>query len=151
MAQDTNQVSTAQIRSQIEHTRAELGHTIDAIQDRLSPRRVMHDAKETISEATIGRARRFAQRVSAAVNTQGSPTSAVLESARNNPAVTALIGTAVGALILAVLSRSRRPRLARGLGGLALSLAIATVAQQRAQRPSPEADALPEEPYSGAF
>ena len=56
MAQNPNQVNTAEIRSQIERTRAELGHTIDAIQDRLSPRRVMHDAKETISDATLGRA-----------------------------------------------------------------------------------------------
>ena len=63
MAQDPNQVSTAEIRSRIERTRVELGHTIDAIQDRLSPRRVMHDAKETISDATIGRAKRLAHRM----------------------------------------------------------------------------------------
>jgi hypothetical protein len=102
MAPDPNQVRTAQIRSQIEHTRAELGHTIDAIQDRLSPRRVMHEARETITDATIGRARRLAHRVTEAVNTKGSPTvSSVLETARNNPTVTALISTAVSAVILA--------------------------------------------------
>jgi hypothetical protein len=133
MAQDTNQVRTAEIRSQIERTRSELGHTIDAIQDRLSPRRVMHDAKETISDATIGRAKRMAHRVGEAVNSaSGSPrVRAALDRARHDPTVVALIGTAVGALILALIARSRRPTLARSLGGLALSLAMATVAQQR--------------------
>ena len=152
MAQDANQIRTAQIRSQIEHTRAELGHTIDAIQNRLSPRRVMHEAGETISDATIGRARRLAHRVNEAVHSSnGSPTvAAVLDKARNNPALIALIGTAVSALILAVMSRSRRPRLARGLGGLALSLAIASVARQRTQQSRQTyPDALSQEPYTG--
>ena len=114
MAQDANQVSTAEIRSRIERTRVELGHTIDAIQDRLNPRRVMHDAKHTISEATIGRMRRFAER---------------------DPTSMAMAGAAASALVLAVMTRSRRPLLAKGLGGVALSLAIAVVAQQRAQSP----------------
>ena len=57
MAQDPNQVSTAQIRSQIERTRAELSYTIDAIRDRLSPRHVMHNAIGAISDASsLGRA-----------------------------------------------------------------------------------------------
>ena len=133
MAQDANQVSTAEIRSRIERTRAELGQTIDAIQDRLSPRRMMHDARETLSDATIGRARRLANRVTEAVHTgNGTPSvSAVLDRARSNPTTTALIGTASGALLLALVTRSRRPTLARSLGGLALSLAMATFAHQR--------------------
>jgi hypothetical protein len=140
MAQDANQVSTAAIRVQIERTRAELGHTIDAIQTRLSPRRVMHEAKETISDATIGRARRIAHRMNEAIHSPNtsSNVTAVFDKARNNPGVSALIGLAVGSLILAVMSRSRRPRLARGLAGFALSLAMASVAQQRAQRQPPD-------------
>ena len=147
MAQDTNQVSTAVIRSQIERTRAELGHTIDAIQERLSPRRMMHDAKETISDATIGRAKRLAHRVTETVHSgNGSPTvSAVLDRARSNPTMTAIIGTAVGAALLAILARSRRPTLARSLGGLALSLAMASFAQRRTQRQAPR------DPYAGAL
>jgi hypothetical protein len=147
MAQDANQVSTAAIRSQIERTRAELGHTIDAIQDRLSPRRVVHEAKETISEATLGRARRLAHRVNEAMHSPdgSSKVSAVLDKARHNPTMTALIGMAASALILAVMSRSRRPKLARSLGGLALSLAMATVTQQRTQRQPPG------EPFPGAL
>jgi hypothetical protein len=147
MAQDPNQVSTAEIRSQIERTRVELGHTIDAIQDRLSPRRVMHDARDTISDATIGRAKRLAHRVSEAVNSgSASPTvSAVLDSARSNLTMSALIGTAVSALFVALMTRSRRPTLARSLGGLAVSLAVASFAQSRTRRQSPR------DPYPNAF
>ena len=83
MAKDPNQVNTAEIRSQIERTRAGLGHTIDAIQDRLSPRRVMHDAKETISDATLGRAKRFAHRMTEVVHSGNSSpnVAAVLDKA----------------------------------------------------------------------
>jgi len=149
MAQDPNQVSTAEIRSQIERTRAELGHTIDAIQDRLSPRRVMNDAKDTISDATLGRAKRLAHRVTEAVHSgNGSPhVSAVLDTARSNPTMTALIGTAVSALIVAVMTRSRRPTLARSLGGVAVSLAVASFAQQRTRRQAPRDP----NPYPSAF
>jgi Protein of unknown function (DUF3618) len=136
MAQDTDTVETAEIRSQIEQTRVELGQTIDAIQDRLSPRRVVQDAKETISDATIGRAKRLVSRVSEAVNAKGSSNvSAVLEKARQNPTIAALIGVAVSAMALALMTRSRRPRLAKTLGGVAVSLAMATAAQLRSQGP----------------
>jgi len=147
MAQGTNQVSTADVRAQIVRTRTELGHTLDAIQHRLSPRRVVNDAKDTISEATIGRAKRLAHRVTEAMHsTNGSANvNAVIDRARSNPTVTTLIGTAISALLLAVMTRRRRPTLARSLGGLALSLAMATVAQQRA-RPQ-----TPREPYPSAF
>ena len=147
MAQDPNQVSPAEIRSQIERTRADLGHTIDAIQDRLSPRRVMHDARETISDATLGRARRIAHRVTEAVHSGNSSAnvSAVLDTARSNPRMTALIGVAVSALVVSLMTRSRRPALARSLGGLAVSLAIATFAQHRPQRQTPR------DPYPSAF
>ena len=136
MAQDTDQVDTAEIRSQIEHTRAELGQTIDAIQDRLSPRRVVQEAKETLSDATIGRARRLACRVSDSLNANGTPTvSSLIENARRNPTIAALVGVAVSALVLAVMTRSRRPRLAKTLGGVAVSLAMATAAQRQSRSP----------------
>jgi hypothetical protein len=143
MAQDANQVDTAELRSRIEQTRTELGHTIDAIQDRLSPRRVMHDAKETITDATVGRARRIANRVTEVVNSDNTShhVNAVLNKARNSPAMTAVIGTAVGAVLLALVARSR-PTLARSLGGFALSLVMAAIAQQRTSRQSSQ-DAYP--------
>jgi len=147
MAQNTNQVSTAEIRSQIERTRVELGRTIDAIQDRVSPRRFMRDAMDTISDATIGRAKRLAHRVSESVNSgSASPNaSAVLDSARSNLTMSALIGTAVSALFVALMTRSRRPTLARSLSGLAISLAMASFAQSRTRRQPPR------DPYPNAL
>lgn len=139
MAQDANQVDTAVIRTQIEQTRGELGRTIDAIQDRLSLRRVVHEAKESIVHATVGRARRLAHQVTDAVNSgqATSNVSAVLDQARSNPTVTALIGSAAAAMIVALVTRSRRPRLSKGLGGLAMSLAVAGAARRRsAHRPA---------------
>src|SRR5690349_20469372 len=110
MAQDSNQVNTAAMRSQIERTRAELGHTIEAIRDRLSPRRLMNEAKETLSDATFGRAKRLAHRVTEAVQSgHGSENvSAVLDKARRNPGTTALIGTAITAVAFGLMKRSRR-------------------------------------------
>lgn len=145
MAQDANKVDTAAIRSQIELTRNELGRTIDAIQERLSLRRVVHEAKDSFVEATLGRARRLAHQVTDAVNSsQTSPNvSAVIDQARSNPSVTALVGSAATALLLALVTRSRRPRLAKGLGGLAVSLAMVGAAQRRSAPPRAT------EPYSG--
>jgi hypothetical protein len=71
--------------------------------------------------------------------------SAALDKARSNPTVTALIGTAVSAMFLALMTRSRRPTLARSLGGLAVSLAMASFAQHRTQRQPPR------DPYPSAF
>ena len=48
-----------EIRSQIEQTRAEMSDTIDAIQSRLSPKRVLADAKDSVTEATVGRVKRL--------------------------------------------------------------------------------------------
>lgn len=147
MAQDPNQIDTAAIRSQIERTRGELGRTIDAIQDRLSLRRVVHEAKESIVDATVGRARRLAHHVSDAVNSgqATSNVSAAIDQARSNPTVTALLGSAATALIFALATRSRRPRLAKSLGGLAVSLAMAGAARSRSERHPPA------EPYPGAL
>jgi hypothetical protein len=41
---------------------AEVSQTIDSIQARLSPRRLMTDAKQTVKDATVGRVKRLAHR-----------------------------------------------------------------------------------------
>ena len=62
----------------------------------------------------------------------GTPLSvAVLEKARRNPTITALVGVAISAFVLALMTRSRRPSLAKTLGGVAVSLAMATAAQRQ--------------------
>lgn len=47
-----------QIRAEIQQTRAEMSETIDAIQEKLSPQRVMEQARETVRDATVGRIER---------------------------------------------------------------------------------------------
>ena len=46
-----------EIRADIARTRAELGDTVDRLQERLNPRRLRNDAQEAVQEATIGRAK----------------------------------------------------------------------------------------------
>ena len=78
--------SAAEIRSQIERTRQDMTQTIDAIQARLSPGRLMTDAKQSVAEAT---ARRF-QRI------------------KEHPIPYAVAGVAMVALV--ALMRRRRVR-----------------------------------------
>src|SRR5688572_1026054 len=52
-----------QIRAEIEDTRAEMSQTINEIQERLSPENLMQQAKETVREATIGKAEKVMNKV----------------------------------------------------------------------------------------
>jgi hypothetical protein len=72
MDQTTNEVNDAassaeknesadQIRADIEHTREEMSHTIDALQERLDPQRIKEKAREKMQQATVGRAEHFVQ------------------------------------------------------------------------------------------
>jgi hypothetical protein len=80
-------VTTEEIRSQIERTRAEMSETIDAIQNRLSPRRLMTDAKEKVKDAFS--------------------TERAIQVVKSNPVPMALIGAAVAALTVGTWMRSR--------------------------------------------
>jgi hypothetical protein len=95
--------TTDDIRSQIEQTRAEMSDTIDAIQTRLSPARAIADAKDSVTEATVGRLKRLAHR------TPGSGRS-LLETARANPLPVALLATAAVGLIVRALNNGNRRR-----------------------------------------
>ena len=114
MAQSPGEVAPApttdDIRSQIEQTRAEMSDTIDAIQTRLSPTRVMADVKDTVTDATVGRLKRLAHR------TSGSGRS-LLETARDNPLPVALLATAAVGLMIRALNNGhrRRPKTPRTL------------------------------------
>ena len=57
------------IRSQIDDTRADMTETIDAIQARLSPRRLVRDVKETIKEATVDRVVSLSKKAGTTVGT----------------------------------------------------------------------------------
>lgn len=85
------------IRRNIERTRAEMGETIDRIQDRLNPDRLRSEAEEAVREATIGRietmaydAKRKAKRAQRNV----------METVKENPIPAALIGLGIGWLMM---------------------------------------------------
>ena len=95
--------STDEIRSQIEQTRAEISDTIEAIQTRLSPARVIADAKDSLTDATRGRLKRIADR------TRGSRENA-LQTVRANPWLIALLATGAVALVLGARHANNRRR-----------------------------------------
>jgi hypothetical protein len=51
----TASASAEDIRDDIEQSRAQMSDIIDAIQEKLSPRRLVDDAKETVRAATVGK------------------------------------------------------------------------------------------------
>ena len=106
----TASLTTAQIRSQIEETRAEIGETIDAIQERLSPSRVITDAKETVKEATVGRVKNLTGHVSGQLSRVSAESSlgaqSVLQRVRNRPVPFALIGLAATGILHRLIRRS---------------------------------------------
>lgn len=55
--------SAEDIKARIEHTRSELSHTIDAIQDKLNPENLKARAAEKLHDATVGKVKRAAQTV----------------------------------------------------------------------------------------
>ena len=105
---------TETLRAQIEETRAEMTETLDAIQDRLRPSRLVAEAKTSVREAAAGRVRDLTMRTGdtaarlAALSFDMS--AAVMNAARRNPAPVALIGASAGLVFLYGLRRRARSR-----------------------------------------
>jgi len=100
--------AAADIRSQIERTRAEMSETIDAIHARLSPARLLADATESVKEATIGRAKRLAP--SADGIGDGARTLDVqdlVDTVKAHPLQVAVVGVAAAAVTLRALKTVR--------------------------------------------
>jgi len=101
--------TTDELRSRIEETRAELSDTIDAIQDRLSPSRLMTQAKATVKEATVGRVKNLAHRATTQVGNIGAQSSStlgnVLDRVRDNPVPAALGSVAAAGVLLRAIRR----------------------------------------------
>jgi hypothetical protein len=127
MAQEPNEVNgrlgplpspTADnIRSQIDETRADMTETIDAIQARLSPRRLVRDVKETVKEATVDRVVSLSKKAGTTVGTFVKNSSrapgGLLERFRRNPVPMAIAGIEVAAVILKELKQLRPERTER--------------------------------------
>jgi len=107
-ADDTDDVEAT--RAQIEQTRAEMSETIDAIKEKLNPEVLVQQAKDSVREATIGRAQ---EAVSNAVDTARVAVQSVgdrargasanmWETIRENPVPVALAGLGLGWLYMNV-------------------------------------------------
>lgn len=103
------------IKADIEDTRAELGQTINEIQERLSPEHLMDQVKETVREATIGKVERVMDRVGETISNVTEPAmdamgfageklketgSSVTNIVKQNPIPCALIGLGLGMFIV---------------------------------------------------
>jgi len=99
-----------EIRSQIEQTRAEMSHTIDAIQGRLSPSRLVTDAKQTVKDAMVGRVKRLAAKAEGVVrNSGGTPwtTEQILCVVKSNVVLVAFVAVGAAAAAIGAFVRSR--------------------------------------------
>lgn len=89
--------STAEIREDITETRARMGSTIEAIQDKLSPEHLVHRARDAARDATIGKAQEMAGNVADTARETGS---SLMDVVRQNPVPTALAAVGLGWLFI---------------------------------------------------
>ena len=94
----------AQIRAEIVQTRAEMSETIDAIQEKLSPQRLMEEAKDTVRDATVGKVKDM---MSSATDKAADLAEDVQDGAREavvyvkqNPIPAVMIGAGIAWLLL---------------------------------------------------
>jgi len=104
--------SSDEIRRDIERTRAEMGVTIDAIQDRLGdiqyrlqPKNLMQEAKDRVRDATVGRIEDMTNRAEGMARDTGS---SFLDTIRANPIPSALVAVGLGWLWMNRRSSSHR-------------------------------------------
>ena len=103
-----------QIRSDIEDTRAEMGQTINEIQERLSPEHIVNQVKESVRDATIGKVQRamdtMGEKISdvtePAREVMGRAGNAIADSVWTNPIPLAFIGLGVGMLMMRRFGRN---------------------------------------------
>ena len=84
---------TRQIEGEIEHTRAELSETVDALQEKLRPANLVSDATDRVKNATSEKVRDMAD--TASETAQG-----MWEGARQNPVPALMIGAGVAWMLL---------------------------------------------------
>jgi hypothetical protein len=94
------------IRAQIGRTRAQMGLTLDEIQMRLSPDYIRQQTQESIREATIEKVEKMTQTAEHTVNNWRSN---AVQTAKENPLPTALVGIGIGWLLLAKKNNNGHP------------------------------------------
>jgi ElaB/YqjD/DUF883 family membrane-anchored ribosome-binding protein len=94
----------AAIRAEIVETRAEMSETIDAIQEKLSPQRIMDEAKQNVRDATVGKVTTMMNTVTDKAAEVGEQVQDQAQQAvtyvRDNPVPALLIGAGVAWLLM---------------------------------------------------
>jgi len=97
-------LSSNEIRADIDQTRASVGDKIDQLQARLDPNRLKQQAQETVQEMITDTTSSMTEYVRAH---KDEMVNSLAEAARRNPLPTALIGLGVGWLILESMGGSK--------------------------------------------
>jgi hypothetical protein len=97
-------------KQRIERTRAQMGNTIDAIEERLSPSRLAQEAKTAVKDATVGQAQQAVSNISDSASDFGG---SVVETIRENPIPAALAGIGIGWLIMSMRNSGSNGRTQR--------------------------------------
>lgn len=87
----------AEIRNDIEATRAEMSETVDALQEKLNPEHIKEQVVDSVREATIGRAENMVS--SASETVRGTGTS-IVDRITDNPIPAAMVGIGIGWMLL---------------------------------------------------
>jgi hypothetical protein len=95
---------TSEIRQEIEQTREEMSETIDAIQEKLSPRNIVASATDKVKAATTEKVRSMtgsaAETAEDAMEYTREAAGGVMETVRDNPIPAALIGLGAAWLLM---------------------------------------------------
>jgi hypothetical protein len=102
--------TTEAIRHDIEQTRAQMSGTIDEIQERLNPKRLIDEAKETVREATVGK-------VTGMMNNASRSAGGMVDRIKENPVTAAMIGAGAWWLLTKLPGNGRSSSYARDYGG----------------------------------
>jgi ElaB/YqjD/DUF883 family membrane-anchored ribosome-binding protein len=85
---------------EIDETRDEMSATVEQIGDRLDPRNVVADAKQTVRDATVGKVEDMAQTATEMIGNAGQTAQeaggGLVEMVRRNPMPAALVGIGLG-------------------------------------------------------
>lgn len=102
--QTPNDPEVERLVEDIEETRNEMTGTVEEIGDRLDPKNIVADAKETVRNATVGKVEEMANTAgevaSDATETIRETGSSVIDMVTRNPIPAAMIGIGVGWLVM---------------------------------------------------
>lgn len=100
-----------QLVGEIEVTRVEMTTTVEQIGDRLDPKNIVADAKETVRDATVGKVETMVSDAGQSVQQAGN---GLLETIKRNPVPAAMAGIGLGWLVMSARGQSQQGNQWRG-------------------------------------